>query len=91
MQRKSRKYFFHVYEYKENGNYLTHYLYNNHFDGEYLLPEFKHMDFLWLMKDDIIADDFSAELIHSVKYIKGVQLVTELTTEKIKSRNNLIF
>ncbi len=51
LQRKDRRYFFHVYEFKETSNYLTHYLYNNQFDGEYLLPEFKHIDFLWLIKE----------------------------------------
>ena len=36
---------------------IKHYLYNNEDDGEYLLPEFKHLDFLWLIKDDIMHDD----------------------------------
>ena len=47
--KKKRNYFFSVYEYKEPTKFLSHYVYNNQFDGEYLLPEFKHLDFLWMM------------------------------------------
>ena len=42
---KKREYFFSVYEYREPTGSLEHYIYNNKFDGEFLLPEFKHLDF----------------------------------------------
>ena len=51
LQKKQRAYFFGVYEYGEPATCLKHYLYNNHHDGEYLLPEFKHLDFLCLSGD----------------------------------------
>ena len=55
LRKKERSYYFSVYQSNEPNSFLAHYLYHNQFDGEYLLPEFKHMDFLWLMKDgDII-------------------------------------
>ena len=44
--RRKRVYFFSIFEYNEPARYLSHYIYNNQFDGEYLLPEFKHLDFL---------------------------------------------
>jgi hypothetical protein len=66
-------------------------LYNNQFDGEYLLPEFKHLDFLWLIKDDIIQDDEVAGLMGSIRTIPSVQLVTEMTNEKIRNKQHLIF
>ncbi|MDB5195849.1 MAG: hypothetical protein JWP88_219 [Flaviaesturariibacter sp.] len=91
LNRKGRNYFFAVYEYPEAQTCLTHYLYNNQFDGEYLLPEFKHLDFLWLLKGDEVDDSRVAELIHSIKNIKGVQLVSELTNEKIRHKEHLVF
>lgn len=91
LARKARNYFFAVYEYPEPTNCLVHYLYNNQFDGEYLLPEFKHLDFLWLLKGDTVADDRLQELMQSVKEIPGVQLVLELTNEKIKNKEHLVF
>jgi len=89
--KKARNYFFAVYEYPEPTNCLVHYLYSNQFDGEYLLPEFKHLDFLWLLKGDIVCDERLHELIQSIKTISGVQLVTELTNEKIKNKEHLVF
>jgi hypothetical protein len=66
-------------------------LYNNEFEGEYLLPEFKHLDFLWLMKDDPVSDEELQQIINPVRSITGVQLVIELTNEKIKNKEHLVF
>ena len=91
LNKKQRKYFFSIYEYIEKGGTIRHYLYNNQFDGEYLLPEFKHLDFLWLIKDDIMLDDEVGVLINSIRTIPSVQLITEMTNEKIKNKQHLIF
>ena len=91
LNRKGRSYFFAVYEYPEAHTCLTHYLYNNQFDGEYLLPEFKHLDFLWLLKGDEVDDARVADLVQSIRNIKGVQLVSELTNEKIRHKEHLVF
>jgi hypothetical protein len=91
LKRKGRNYFFAVYDFHENTGSLSHYLYNNQFDGEYLLPEFKHLDFLWLMKGDTVEDNILSSHISTIKSVTGVQLVTELTNEKIKHKEHLIF
>jgi hypothetical protein len=91
LAKKARNYFFAVYEYPEPTNCLIHYLYNNQFDGEYLLPEFRHLDFLWLLKGDTVTEEKLQDLIQSVKSIPGVQLVVELTNEKIKNKEHLVF
>ena len=92
LNKKKRNYFFGVYEFNEPTGSLSHYLYSNQFDGEYLLPEFKHLDFLWLMKGDIVtASDTLQERINSVRTIDHVQLVIELTNEKIKNKEHLVF
>jgi hypothetical protein len=91
LTKRQRKYFFGVYEYREDGNSLRHFLYNNQFDGEYLLPEFKHLDFLWLLKGDAVADEQLGLLISSVRTVPGVQLVMELAQEKIRNKGHLIF
>jgi hypothetical protein len=91
LTKRQRKYFFGIYEYREPGNALQHFLYNNQFDGEYLLPEFKHLDFLWLQKGDTVADEKLMHLMNSVRSVPGVQLVMELTQDKIKNKAHLIF
>jgi hypothetical protein len=91
LTKKKRNYFFAVYEFCEPTSSLFHYVYNNRFDGEYLLPEFKHLDFLWLMKGDVVNEGTLQQTINGIKEINGVQLVIELTNEKIKNKEHLVF
>jgi hypothetical protein len=88
--RKHRNYYFRVYQYPEPRSSLTHYVYNNQFEGEYLLPEFRHLDFLWLLKGDVVYDHLLRDLQDAIKRIGGVQLVTEIPSEKIRSKENLV-
>jgi hypothetical protein len=91
LTKKKRNYFFTVYEFLDPTGSLCHYLYNNRFDGEYLLPEFKHLDFLWLMKGDMVHEEMIQQTINNLRSIIGVQLVTELTNEKIRNKEHLVF
>lgn len=91
LKRKNRNYFFSVYNYFEPNSFLSHYLYNNVFEGEYLLPEFKHLDFLWLMKYDSVSDEYIKQLLPLLRDIPEVQLVIELSPEKIKNKERLLF
>ena len=91
LKKKDRNYFFAVYEYPEPSTCLKHYLYNNQNDGEYLLPEFRHLDFLWLLKEDIVSEDSLHQLVQSIRTVSGVQLVVELMFDKIKNKEHLVF
>ncbi len=88
--KKKRHYFFSIYHYEVPGCCINHYLYNNEDDGEYLLPELKHLDFLWLTKGDVLDEASIAGLQKSLRDIPGVQLVNEMTNEKIKNKEHLI-
>lgn len=90
LKRKNRSYFFNVYEYKAPVGELLHYIYDNHNDGEFLLPELKHLDFLLLMKYEIITSEEVNNLVDAIKKISGVQLVTEVSQDKIKNKQHLI-
>jgi hypothetical protein len=91
LNKKTRNYFFPIYQYSTLAGTIQHYLYNNEDDGEYLLPEFRHLDFLWLMKDDVMKDEEIKELISLIKTVPSVQMVVELTNEKIKNKQHLVF
>jgi len=91
LAKKQRKYFFHVYEFTEPHQALVHYLYGNQHEGEFLLPEFRHLDFLWLLKGDQVREELLTDLVQSIRSIEHVQLVTELSHEKIRNKENLIF
>lgn len=91
VQKKGRHYYFPIYQHLVPGTQQVHYIYQNQYDGEYLLPEFRHMDFLWLVKGEAVSDEQCAELVQSVKTIAGVQMVAELTNEQIRNKGNLVF
>lgn len=91
LNKKNRKYFFPVYQYGQKAGIIKHFLYNNQHDGEYLLPEFRHLDFLWLMKDNMMQKEEINIFITNIKTIPVVQMVTELTNEKIKNKQHLVF
>lgn len=91
LKKKERDYFFSIYEFVVPGCCMVHYLYNNQYDGEYLLPEFKHLDFLWLAKGERMDAPEVRALQHSIKLLPAVQLVTEMTNEKIRNKQHLIF
>jgi G3E family GTPase len=91
LTKKLIRFSFPVFEYAEPNNSLVHYLYNNKHNGEYLLPQFKHNDFLWLMKGDAVDDHQFENISKSIRQINGVQMVTELTHEKILHKGNLMF
>lgn len=91
LTKKNRLYFFSIYEYAVPSTSVTHYLYNNQFDGEYLLPEFKHLDFVWLIKGEYVSTEELKALMKSIKSLPGVQLVNEMTNEKIRNKQHLIF
>ena len=90
LKKRGRNYFFQVYQFCERDCEMNHYIYHNQFEGECLLPDYKHFDFLWLIKADIIPEEYFMDLQQNLKSINGVQLVAELALENIKSKENLI-
>ena len=91
LEKHKRTYFYSLFISNEPNSQLKHVLYHNQFDGEYLLNEFKHIDYLWLMKGDMIEEERYNWIKDALKTIDGVQLVAELTNEQIKTKGNLIF
>lgn len=91
LARKNRNYFFNIYQYIKPGNSVTYLLYTNQFDGEYLLPEFKHFDFFWMFKGNDILEDDVLTIVRNLRELKGIQFVTELQIEQIKNKSHLIF
>jgi hypothetical protein len=84
-------FYFKVSEYREPYRALAHYLYNNHFEGEYLLPEYKKLDFIWLLTGDVVTDEFFEHLMDMVNQLSCVSMVLELHPSGIRNKGNLIF
>ena len=89
MKRLERSYRFNLYHYQSDESHL-HYIYQNQYDGGYLMPEFKHLDYIWLIKMEEYQTDFLTDLMESLKTMDQIQLVVQIPEEQIKNPSNLI-
>lgn len=89
MEKNKRMYSFTVYEYINTLNHKEYFLYSNKHEGEFLLPELQHLDFIWLIRDPLHDREEFSSIQQKIKEIPGVQLVTEVAHDKIKSKDNL--
>jgi hypothetical protein len=91
LRKKTRNYFFSIYEYQIPQTSLVYYIYHNQNNGEYLLPEFKHLDFIWMIKGEDFSLNELESLQKTIKMMPSVQFVVEMDQEKIKNKQHLIF
>ncbi len=91
LRKKTRNYFFSIYEYPIPQTSNAYYIYHNQNNGEYLLPEFKHLDFLWLIKGEDISKAEIVALQQDIKQMPFIQFIYELSNEQIKHKQHLIF
>jgi hypothetical protein len=86
-----RQYEYPVYTCRENHLELEHLIYVNEDEGKHLLPELRHIDYLWLLKGEMPNENFLNGLIKELRKFEHVLLVMELTNEKIKNKEHLVF
>lgn len=91
LKKNQKDYFFNIYESHEPDRELTHYLYQNFSEGEYLVPELRQMDYFWLMKGDWVEPETVQFILSLLRSLRGVQMATELDASRIKRPENLIF
>ncbi|MBX5439173.1 MAG: IPExxxVDY family protein [Thermoflavifilum sp.] len=85
-----RTYFFTVFEYLDTRSLNIHYLYNNYKQGIALLPEVKHMPYIWLIKGPFFSTNDREELLMQLKHFPYIRMATVLAQEDLKNRRNLI-
>jgi hypothetical protein len=85
-----RNYEFPVYFCSEAQLEVSHLLYVNEDEGKHLLPELKHIDYLWLLKGEFPDEEFIQALVKELRKLEHVLLVMELTNEKIKNKEHLV-
>ncbi len=91
LRKKTRNYFFSIYEYRVPQTTTCYFLYHNQHMGEYLLPEFRNIDFIWLIQADEWIEEEVEMLKESIRKIPSVQFLNELSVDKIKNKQHLIF
>jgi len=87
--KNQRTYSFTVYEYNDPVSLHQYQLFTNKNDGEFLLPELQHLDYILFFKGNNGNLDNFQRIRLLLKTIPGVQMVVDINQSKIKSKNNL--
>jgi hypothetical protein len=87
--KNQRTYSFTVYEYSDPLSLDQYQLFTNKNDGEFLLPELQHLDYIWLFKGVNGNLQNIQKIQYLLKNIPGVQMVVDIDQSRIKSKNNL--
>ena len=90
LPKRTKSFLFPYYLFNEPNTELQHIMYVNKHDGEYLLPELKHFDFLWMLKTENDKTSLLAGIMSELRNLEQVQVVAELAGDKIKHKQNLI-
>jgi hypothetical protein len=90
VSKRGRNFRYSIFQCKESQLEVMHLIYANHSDGEYLLSELRYFDYLWLMKGELPDETLPNLILNELKNIDPIQLVTELTKEKIVNKMQLV-
>ncbi len=85
-----KTYAFARFVFDDEENHTQYVLISNKDESSFLIPELKNFDYLLLIKG---ATDFFEEetLKNNVKTIQPIQIIFEVETNKLKSKQNLIY
>jgi len=77
------------FRYEDELDKLFVYLLSNKYSGEYLIPEIKQADFLFMVQGEL-SEKAKNELFSALKEIQAVQMVFEINYSQLKSKENLV-
>jgi hypothetical protein len=89
-RKKNRTAVFSLCRYENELDKWLVYLVSNRHQGEYLLPELKLTDFLFIINGEMDAAT-KDQILSALKNIPAIQMVVPLLFESLKSKRNLIF
>lgn len=91
LEKRRLFYYFNIYSYVDLDSNISHLLYENESKGEFLVPEFKHLDYLWLIRsDDYSGFETKDILLERLRRLDIIQMATYMQLDNIKSKENLI-
>ncbi|QES90506.1 IPExxxVDY family protein [Rhizosphaericola mali] len=92
LPKKNKDCYFSVFQHSVKNTSIDYFIYQNYFEGEFLLPELKNIDFICLVKGDFSADQTQWRgFLDNLKSVSCIQMASEISLDQIKSKENLIF
>jgi len=89
MVKKENQYYFPIYQYSFPNSTHTYLLYKLKNGTEALVPEIRHLDYLWLVQTANPEED-ALLILGELKKIPDIQLAQILAQDQLKSLNNLL-
>lgn len=91
LEKRRLLYYFNIYSYQDTELNTINLLYENESKGEFLVPELKHLDYLWLLRiDDSFKPSNKDILLDKLRKLDFIQMASFLNVDHIKSKENLI-
>lgn len=90
-RKRERKYFFSIHRHHKARQAFEHILYQNKDEGEYLLPELRHLDYIWMVKCDHPDDSLYERVRQQLLSLPDVQMVNEIGKNNLRNREFLLF
>jgi len=88
-KKKNKTALFSWFKYEDELDKLMVYLISNRHSGEYLLPEMKQADFIFMVQGEV-TEERRKEIFNGIKQINAVQLTIDIKYNKLKSKANLV-
>jgi hypothetical protein len=85
-----KKQFYKVYRYCDQPRLMEHFLITNRQFGNYLLPEAKNVDCIWMIKGGHFMNESQQQIMDVLNQIDCVDHHFKLLPNKLHSRQNLI-
>lgn len=87
--KKRQHLLFDLYLYKDEVSQLEYKLLSNKYNGDYLIPEMKEVDFFFIIEGDL-AEKSVSDALTSLKLLNVIQAIFEVDPNQLKSKQNLI-
>ena len=89
LKKKDNKFYFPIYQYDFPNSSHKYILYKLKNGNESLLPEYKQLDYLWLIQTASPEED-ALEIANELKNISDIQLTRIIEEDQLKSITNLL-
>ncbi|HQW46314.1 MAG: IPExxxVDY family protein [Bacteroidetes bacterium] len=85
-----QQHFFPVFEYKDEEKLIEHYIFCNRRKTNYMMPDAKNIDFIWLLKGNFQYQEKIQQLPVFLKKVEGIDFCFDIVSDSLKMRQLLI-
>ena len=88
-EKKRQEAYFNQFYYEDEINFLQYHLLANKSAGAFLLPEFKQVDYILMLRGDA-AEEAEEDILQQLKSLAGIEALFATNPAELRSKENLI-